>query len=178
MGDCILKGKVLIIIGPEFEDIEFLYPYYRLVEEGYSVEVAAPSRDIVKGKHGYVAKPDKALSEVNPEEYIGLVIPGGRGPERIRYYARSDAVRIVKHFVENNKPVAAICHGPQLLISAGVVKGRKLTSYPGIADDIIAAGGEWVDQPVVVNDSIVTARIPDDIPYWMREFVKLLNRTS
>ncbi len=167
-------AKILIITGPEFEDVELLYPYYRLLEEGYSVEVAAPWKKRISGKHGYSVEPDKVLAEVKPEEYIALVIPGGRGPERIRYYARDDAVRIVKHFIENDKPIAAICHGPQLLISANAVKGRRLTSYPGIADDIRAAGGEWIDKPVVVDGNLVTARIPSDIPYWMREFIKLL----
>ncbi len=171
-----MTKKILIITGPEFEDIEVLYPLYRLREEGYEVEIAAPWKKSLTGKHGYVIEPDKELSEINPEEYIALVIPGGRGPERVRYYARSEAVRIVKHFVKNNKPIAAICHGPQLLISADAVKGRKLTSYPGIMDDIIHAGGEWVDQPVVVDNNIVTARIPSDIPYWMREFIKLLKK--
>ncbi len=170
------KGKILILVGPEFEDIELLYPYYRLIEEGYIVEVAAPSKERITGKHGYSILPDKSISEVNPEEYVALVIPGGRGPERIRYYAREDAVRIVQHFMDNNKPVAAICHGPQLLISADRVRGRRLTSYPGIADDVVMAGGSWTNKTVVVDGNLVTARVPDDIPYWMREFIKLLKQ--
>jgi len=170
-------SKVLMIVGPEFEDIEVLYPYYRLVEEGFEVVVAAPSEGRVEGKHGYVVNA-VPLSKVNPEEYIALVIPGGRGPERIRVLAREEAVKIVRHFVESGKPVAAICHGPQLLISAGVVKKLKLTSYAGIADDIRVSGGEWVDQPVVVDRNIVTARTPPDLPYWMKEFIKLIKHAK
>lgn len=168
-----MVSKVLMIIGPEFEDIEVLYPYYRLVEEGFEVVLAAPTEGRVEGKHGYSVSA-VALSKVNPEEFVALVIPGGRGPERVRASARDDAVKIVKYFVDSGKPIAAICHGPQLLISAGVVKGLRLTSYVGIADDIRASGGVWVDQPVVVDKNIVTARVPPDLPYWMREFIKLL----
>lgn len=167
-----VKGKILIISADGFEDIELLYPYYRLKELGYTVEIASKDRKDIIGKHGYAARVDKTISEVDPEEYDALVLPGGRGPERIRIY--EDTVRIVKHFFEKNKPVAAICHGPQVLISAGVVKGRRLTSYIGIRDDVIAAGGLWEDKEVVVDGNLVTARIPPDIPAWMREFVKLL----
>jgi protease I len=170
-----MVGKVLMIVGPEFEDIEVLYPYYRLVEEGFDVVIAAPSEGRVEGKHGYVVSA-VALSKVNPEEYVALVIPGGRGPERVRASAREEAVRIVKYFADSGKPIAAICHGPQLLISAGVTRGLRLTSYVGIADDVMASGGEWVDQSVVVDKNVVTARIPPDIPYWMREFIKLLTK--
>jgi len=170
-----MVNKVLMIVGPEFEDIEVLYPYYRLIEEGFEVIIAAPSEGRVEGKHGYVVSA-VALSKVNPEEYVALVIPGGRGPERIRASAREEAIRIVKHFADAGKPIAAICHGPQLLISAGVTRGLRLTSYVGIADDVRASSGEWVDQPVVVDKNFVTARIPPDLPYWMREFIKLLTK--
>ncbi len=167
-------AKVLIIIGPEFEDLEVLYPLYRLKEAGLEVDVAAPTRGAVNGKHGYTVEANLALSQVRPEEYLALVIPGGRGPERIRATSREEAVKIISHFVKSGKPIAAICHGPQLLISANAVRGRKLTSYPGIADDIIAAGGEWINEPVVVDGNIVTSRIPEDIPHHFREFLKLL----
>ncbi len=170
-----MVNKVLMIVGPEFEDIEVLYPYYRLIEEGFEVIIAAPSEGRVEGKHGYVVSA-VALSKVDPEEYVALVIPGGRGPERVRALAREEAVRIVKYFADAGKPIAAICHGPQLLISAGVTRGLRLTSYVGIADDVRASGGEWVDQPVVVDRNVVTARVPPDLPYWMREFVKLLTK--
>ncbi len=170
-----LPRKILIIIGPEFEDLEFFYPYYRLVEEGYQVEVAGPSNEPVQGKRGYRVKPDYEFSRVNPREYDGLVIPGGRGPERIR---NNDYVRnIAKSFIEENKPVAAICHGPQILISAGVLRGRRVTSYWGIKDDVVNAGAEWVDEPVVVDNNLVTARVPDDMPPWMKKFIEILEST-
>lgn len=168
--------KILIITGPDFEDIELYYPYYRLLEAGYKVDIAAPRKERISGKHGYTIYPDMSLVEVDPREYYALVIPGGRGPERIRVLAREDAIRIIRHFMDNSKPVAAICHGPQLLISADRVRGRRLTSYPGIMDDIIKAGGKWLNQEVVVDNNLVTSRIPSDIPYWFREFMKILSK--
>ncbi|MET1129154.1 MAG: type 1 glutamine amidotransferase domain-containing protein [Thermoproteota archaeon] len=171
-----MPGKILFLVGPEFEDVELFYPLYRLQEEGYETVVAGPSRDPVKGKKGYTVKPDLAFSEVNPEEYVGLVLPGGRGPERIRN--DENVKRIVKHFFEAGKPVAAICHGPQVLISADVLRGRKATSYWGVKDDVANAGAEWLDQPVVVDGNLVTARVPPDMPAWMREYIKLLKSRS
>jgi protease I len=166
--------RALILVGPEFEDIEALYPYYRLLEAGFETLFASKEKGTLKGKHGYEIKVHLSLDEVNPKDFDLLVIPGGRGPERIRIYR--EAVEIVAHFMDNNKPVAAICHGPQLLISARRVSGRRLTSYWGIKDDVEAAGGLWVDEPVVVDDNLVTSRYPGDIHLWMREFFKLLER--
>ena len=164
--------KALILTAEGFEDLELLYPYYRLAEAGFEVVIAAPKKGSVKGKHGYEVKAHISFDEVDPEEFDLLVLPGGRGPERARMHPR--AAIIVKHFVEKNKPIAAICHGPQLLISARAVEGRRLTSYWGIKDDIEVAGGIWVDEPVVVDGNLVTSRYPPDIPLWMREFIRLL----
>jgi len=167
-----LSKKVLIISFDDVEDIELLYPYYRLIEEGYQVHVASKNRGVIKGKHGYEMRVDITFNKVNPEEYDGLIIPGGKAPEKIRIIPK--VISIVKHFFENNKPIAAICHGPQVLISAGVVKGKKVTSYIGIRDDIIAAGGLYENREVVVDEYLVTSRHPPDLPAFMREFLKLL----
>lgn len=164
--------KALIMTANGFEDIEVIYPYYRLQEAGFEVVIAAPQAGELVGKVGYRVKADKAFSEIYPNEFDVLVIPGGRAPERVRL--DQAALSIVKHFFEKDKPVAVMCHGPQVLISAGVVKGRRLTSYWGVKDDVIVAGGEWVDEPVVVDGNLVSARYPPDIPFWMREFFKLL----
>ena len=136
---CMNLPKVLIISGMDFEDLELFYPLFRLKEAGFDVHIASYTKELT-GKHGYKVKVDLLLKDVKPEEYIALVLPGGRGPERVRLYARDEAIKIVKHFVENNKPIAAICHGPQLLISAGALKGRTITCYAGIRDDVEAAG--------------------------------------
>jgi protease I len=171
--------RVLIITGPEFEDIELLYPYYRLMEAGFRVDIVShPKYGFeLTGKHGYKVKIDLTPEQVVPEHYDALILPGGKGPERVRIF--KEIVNIVEWFLENNKPVAAICHGPQLLISASLrnpslLRGRRVTSTPSIRDDLLAAGAEWIDAPVVVDGRLVTARLPPDIPAWMREFTRIL----
>jgi len=160
------KGKILIITYNDVEDIELLYPYYRLIEEGYEAHVVSKNKVFIKGKHGYEIKVDITFNEVDSEKYVGLVIPGGRAPEKIRIIPR--VIGIVKSFLCRNKPIAAICHGPQLLISANAVKGRRITSYIGFRDDVIAAGGIYEDKEVVVDGNLVTSRHPPDLPAFMR----------
>lgn len=162
--------KVLILVGEEFEDLEAFYPYYRLKEEGIKPIVAWKAKGRVKGKMGYEIKADLSFDEVRPEEYVGLILPGGKGPERIRTIPK--VIEIVKAF--EAKPIAAICHGPQLLISAGLLKGKRATCYPGIRDDVRLAGAKYVDEPVVVDGNLITSRIPADLPYMMKEFIALL----
>ncbi len=164
--------KALILTENEAEDIEVLYPYYRLQEEGIEVHVAATKRGQVTFKHGYWLNADLAFDEVNPDEYDILILPGGRGPERVRL--NKAALNIVRRFFEKSKPVAAICHGPQVLISANLVKGRRLTSWQGIKDDVIAAGGTYEDKPVVRDGNLITSRQPSDLPYWLTELIKAI----
>lgn len=168
-----MSKRILIISADGFEDLELFYPYYRLKEEGYEVIVASNAEKIT-GKHGYSIKVDIKFEDVKPEEYDGLVIPGGKGPERVRL--NENALKIVKHFFEKNKPVASICHGVQVLISAHVIKGRKATCWYGVKDDLIVAGGEFLDQEVVVDGNLVSSRYPNDLPAFMREFIKLLKK--
>ncbi|HID43144.1 MAG TPA: type 1 glutamine amidotransferase [Archaeoglobaceae archaeon] len=167
-----MKPKILFLVEDDFEDLEMFYPYYRLIEEGYEVTVASTSLDEKKGKHGYMIKPDKEFSKINPADFDAVVIPGGKSPERVRL--SKDAVSIVRHFIENNKPVAAICHGPQLLISAQGLGGRKVTCWKGIRDDVIVAGADYVDREVIVDRNLVTSRMPDDLPAFCRELIKKL----
>ncbi len=168
--------KALIISANNFEDTEVLYPYYRIKEEGWNVDVAAPEGDRITGKHGLFVSVDKSLYDVNPNEYDMLVIPGGRAPEEVRL--NKDALRIVKSFFEDDKYVAALCHGPQVLISAGEMNGRSATCWPGIKDDIIAAGGKYRDAEVVVDGNLITSRKPDDLPAFMREVVSVIRELS
>ncbi len=162
--------KALILAENDFEDLELFYPYHRLKEEGIDVLVASSQKEL-RGKRGYPLKTDLQYDEVDPEEFQILVIPGGKSPERVRLQPR--AVEIVKHFFEKNKPVAIICHGVQVLISAGVVKNRKIACWYGVKDDLIAAGGEFVDG-VAVDGNIVSARHPGDLAEWMKKFIVLL----
>ncbi|MGC9105543.1 MAG: type 1 glutamine amidotransferase domain-containing protein [Thermoprotei archaeon] len=168
-----MNRKVLFLVGEEFEDIELLYPFYRVIEEGFTPVIAwKEAKAKVSGKHGYSVVSDISFKEVRVEDYVGLVIPGGRGPERIRNIP--EVKEITRKFFELKKPVAAICHGPQILISAGVIKGRRVTSYESIKDDVIAAGGEYVDAPVVEDGNLISSRHPGDLPYFGASLIKAL----
>ncbi|MEJ2771977.1 MULTISPECIES: type 1 glutamine amidotransferase domain-containing protein [unclassified Stygiolobus] len=165
--------KVLFIVGDEYEDIELLYSFYRIIEEGFTPVIAGKEKGgKIVGKHGYTVVADISFKEVKPEEYSALVIPGGRGPERIR--TLPEVKELTRKFFELKKPVAAICHGPQILISAGVIKGRKVTSVASIKDDVIAAGGEYIDSPVVEDDNLISSRHPGDLPYFASTLIKAL----
>jgi len=164
--------KVLFLSANDFEDVELIYPLHRLKEEGHEVYIASFERGKITGKHGYTVEVQLAFDEVDPDEFDALVLPGGRAPERVRLNEK--AVAIAKKMFEDGKPVASICHGPQILISAKVLKGRKGTSYAGIRDDVINAGADWVNREVVVDGNWVSSRHPGDLYAWMREFVKLL----
>lgn len=134
--------------------------------------MASMKKGPIKGKHGYQVDVDVAFKDVNPEDYNILVISGGKGPEKMRL--DKDALDIVRYFFKKNKPVASICHGPQVLISAGVIKGRKATCWIGIRDDIIAAGALYEDSEVVVDGNLVSSRSPSDLYAFGREMIKLL----
>lgn len=164
--------KVLFLSADGFEDLELIYPLHRLKEEGHEVYVASFKRGQITGKHGYPVKVDLAFDEIDPDTFDALVLPGGKAPEVVRLDEK--AVNIVKKMFEEGKPVASICHGPQVLISAGVLRGRKGTSVITIRDDLVNAGAEYLDEEVVVDGNWVSSRHPGDLYAWMREFVKLL----
>ncbi|GAB6101148.1 deglycase PfpI [Thermococcus atlanticus] len=164
--------KVLFLSADDFEDLELIYPLHRLKEEGHEVYVASFERGRIQGKHGYTVKVDLSFDEVDPEEFDALVLPGGKAPERVRL--NGNALNIARKMFLDGKPVASICHGPQILISAGVLKGRRGTSVITIKDDVVNAGAEYVDAEVVVDGNWVSSRHPGDLYAWMREFVKLL----
>ena len=164
--------KALIISADNFEDSELLYPYYRLKEEGVEVDISSVRKGKIKGKHGYEVEANRDLTEIRPEDYDLLMLPGGKAPERIR--KEKEALEIARHFFRNNKPVSAICHGPQTLISAGLLKDRHVTCYRSVAQEIKDAGALYEDREVVVDGNLVTSRQPSDLPAFMRETMKLL----
>jgi protease I len=164
--------KILMITGKDYDDSEVLYPYYRLLEEGYDVDVASVEKTEVPGKYHFMIQANLKFDEVNTKDYIGLVIPGGKAPEKLRII--EDVKKIVCEFEESKKPIAAICHGQQILISANVLSGKNATCYPGIRDDLKNAGANYLDEPVVVCDNLVTSRRPDDLPYFMKAFISIL----
>ncbi len=166
--------KALIISADNFEDSELLFPLYRLKEEGIEVEVASPAGGTIRGKHGYEVKADRSLAGTAPDGYDLLVLPGGKAPEAVRNDPA--ALGICRRFFERNKPVAAICHGPQTLISAGLLKGRRATCYRTVADEMKEAGALYEDSSVVVDGNLVTSRQPSDLPDFMREMLRLVKR--
>jgi len=164
--------KVLLLSSDYFEDLELFVPYYRLKEEGIPVEIGSDKTGKIMGKHGYEVTVDKTLSEITPEDYDVLMLPGGKAPAALRQ--EPSALAIAKVFVQNDRLVAAICHGPQILISAGVLKNRHATCYRAVAEEMKEAGAHYEDREVIVDGNLVTSRQPADLPAFMREFMKLL----
>ncbi|HUW36892.1 MAG TPA: type 1 glutamine amidotransferase domain-containing protein [Rhodocyclaceae bacterium] len=162
--------KVLIISAENFEDSELLYPYYRLKEDGVDVEVAAVGKGVISGKRGYEVEVDKTVREVSPEEYDILIFPGGNAPSQLRREPK--VLEIARTFFANKKPVAAICHGPQILISAGLLKGLHATCYRSVEEELRASGAIYEDREVVVDGNLITSRQPSDLPAFMREVMK------
>ena len=164
--------KALIISADHFEDTELLVPYYRLKEAGIAVDIASMKSGSISGKHGYEVDVNKTLSEVNPTEYNILILPGGSAPEQVRKEAK--ALEIAKNFFANNKLVAAICHGPQILVSADLLKGKRATCYESVVKELKKAGALYEDTEVVVDGNLITSRTPSDLPAFMREIMKKL----
>ncbi|MBI2354241.1 MAG: type 1 glutamine amidotransferase [Deltaproteobacteria bacterium] len=164
--------KALILSADNFEDSELLVPLYRLQEAGYEVEVAAGRHGTIHGKHGYEVRVGKSFTEVDPADYGVLILPGGKAPAAIR--DDPQAQEIARHFFACDKPVGAICHGPQTLISAGLLEGRRATCYRTVAKELEAAGALYEDREVVVDGQLVTSRQPEDLPAFMRELMRLV----
>lgn len=162
--------NALIISADNFEDLELFVPYYCLKEEGIHVDIASMKKGTIKGKRGYEVNVDKTLKEVNPNDYDILILPGGKAPETVR--KEKEAIDIAKRFFEKNKPVSAICHGPQTLITAGLLKGRHATCYKSVAQEMKNAGAVYEDKEVVIDGNLVTSRQPSDLPAFMRETIK------
>lgn len=180
---CAIGGnmkKAVILTADKFEDMEVMYPLFRLTEAGWKVDVAAPKKVAIHGEFGYgEIMPDITIDEVDPSKYDLLVIPGGRpggAPTIVR--KNKKALEITRFFFKNNKYVASVCHGPWTLADAGVIKGRHLTSYlyDGVPETVKKAGGLWIDKEVVVDGNLVTSRFPGDLPAFMREVMKMVNK--
>lgn len=161
--------KALIISGDKFEDSELLVPRYRLLEENIAVDIASIKAGPIIGIHGYTVMAEYSLEEIDPSSYELLLLPGGRAPAALREIG--EALSIVRHFFDENKAVAAICHGPQILVSAKVLSGKKATCYKNIAAELIDAGANYQDEVVVVDNNLITSRIPSDLPAFCREIM-------
>jgi protease I len=163
---------VLILVADGFDDLQLFCPWYRLMEEGLQVTIATPAGQRVTGQHGYRIDADMPIREVNPAEYDLLLIPGGQSPERLRL--REEAVDIARTFMDSDRPVATLCHGPQLLLSAGSLSGRQVTSAPGIRDDLRAADGRYRDEAVVLDGNLLTGRGTEDLPEFCRQMMAFI----
>jgi protease I len=167
--------KVAILVADGFEQQEMTEPRKALDEAGASTQIVSPVEGQVEGWNHF-DKGDKfpvdvPLAEAQPDDFDALLLPGGvANPDQLRM--RPEAVQFVKSFFDAGKPVAVICHGPWTLIEAGVVKGRKMTSWPSVKTDLINAGADWVDQEVVTDNGLISSRKPDDIPAFNRKMLE------
>jgi len=164
--------KTAILVADVYQELEYWYPYYRLLEAGAQVVSVGPEPGVYKSKLGYPAKADIGAATVRPEDFDALVIPGGYAPDRLRTVP--ELVHMTKVMVDTGKVVAAICHGGWLLCSARVVSGKRVTSVSAIRDDLENAGATWVDEPVVRDWNLITSRVPSDLPVFMREILAAL----
>lgn len=168
-----LKGKhVAVLLEELYEDPEFWYPYYRFLEAGARVTAVSPEIKEYKSKHGYPAKADLAAAAAKAEEFDAVIIPGGYSPDHMR--RSKEMVSFLKEAYEKGKVIAAICHGPWMLASVGAAKGRKVTAFISIKDDLINAGAEYVDEEVVRDGNVITSRTPKDLPAFCREIIAAL----
>lgn len=167
--------KILILVDELYEDLELWYPKIRLEEEGHEVTVAGPLEGVVyKGKHGYPCKSDIAFDEAKAGDFEGVVIPGGYAPDRIRMVRK--VLSLITEMNRQGKVIAFICHGGWVPISAGILNGRKATSYQAIKDDMENAGAIWSDEPVVVDRNLISSRKPGDLPFFAKELIGALGQ--
>lgn len=168
-------AKVLMLTHDGVEDREMAYPYYRMQEAGYEVEVVGPQRGkTYTGGRGLPFTADLGPEDVRVDDYVAVIIPGGKAPDAMRTIPAM--VNIVRDAVNQDKVVAAICHGPQMLIEADVLRGRRATCYVSVSTDLKNAGANYTDEPVVVDGNLVTSRMPGDLPAFCKATVELLSR--
>ena len=167
------KPAILIFIEDGYEDMELMYPKYRLEEAGFRVMIAGPkAAETYAGKHGYPCTSDAAISEMRESDFVGVICPGGFAPDKLR---REKKVKdLVAEFSHSGKLVAAICHGGWIPISAGVYRGVRVTGSLGIKDDLVNAGAVFEDSAAVTDRHFVSSRKPDDLPAFMSAVLKLL----
>ncbi|WP_078548807.1 type 1 glutamine amidotransferase domain-containing protein [Litchfieldia alkalitelluris] len=171
-----LKGKrVIQLVSDEFEDLELWYPVLRLREEGAEVTIVGEkANEKYIGKYGVPIVSDLAFKDVDANDYDAILVPGGWSPDKLRRY--DEVLSMVKTMDDQEKPIGQICHAGWVLISAKILNGKKVTSTPGIKDDMMNAGATWLDEPVVVDGHLVSSRRPPDLPDYMREFINVFSK--
>ena len=159
--------KAVMITGPRFQDHEFIYPFYRVQEAGFDLEVAVKDKEIIYGDFNTKVEPTMATAELADRDFDLIILPGGaKALEKVRQ--EKVVIDFIKRMHEKGKIIAAVCHGPQLMISAGILKGKKVSAYYSIADDIRNAGAEYVDAPVVVDGNFITSPHYKYLPDFMK----------
>ena len=167
--------RAIIITGKLVQDHEFIYPYYRLQEDGYIVDIATPDGEVTNGQIGAKIVPNKKTNEIILGDYEILVLPGGA---KCMEYLRQDknTIEFIKNFYLTGKVIASICHAAQLLISAKIVNGKKISGYYSIRDDIENAGASYVDEPVVIDKNIITTAHYKDLGIWMKTALSIASK--
>jgi protease I len=179
--------KILLVIGDAVELLDTMYPFFRIREDGHQVVVAAPQKrvyhmvqhekpddwDITQETAGYHLASDIAFRDIKPEEYAGIVLSGGRAPEYTRY--DEDLLRTVRYLYQKGLPVASVCHGIEILATAGVIRGKRVSTVKKCRFDAEVVGATYLDEPVVVDGNLICARTWHDNHLWMREFMRQLN---
>ncbi|MFP4105937.1 MAG: type 1 glutamine amidotransferase domain-containing protein [Phycisphaerae bacterium] len=168
--------KALFFAADGVEDSELFYPLYRMKEEGVETTLAAPEKGAFSGKHGYSFEADCTFDDINASDFDVLVLPGGSAPEKVRLSDK--AISVIKQMADSGKTIASICHGAQSLISADVLKGKDATCWQGIRDDIKAAGANYHDEQVVVDEKLITSRCPDDLPAFCKRLIEQTKMAS
>jgi len=162
-----------ILAEHDYQTLEVWYPLYRLREAGHNpIVIGTGSAPVYKSKNDYPVTVDRAAESVAPSELHAIVIPGGWAPDHLRRYPA--VINLVRQVYLSGKPVAAICHAGWVLVSAGICRGKRVTSFVAIKDDLIAAGAEWVDEACVIDGNLITSRTPDDLPAFMQTLLRTL----
>ena len=167
--------RVLVISADLFEDRELTEPVDALRKAGIDVDIASLLSGTITGKRGTHVQANLAVTDVDPDDYDLLLLPGGKAPQKLR--ESETVLDLARTFAEIGKPIAAICHGPQILISAGLVKGRKMTSYASVSEELKAAGARYLDEPLVRDGNFITSRNPSDLPRFIDAILETLGRS-
>jgi protease I len=167
--------QIAILVEDLYQVLEVWYPLLRLQEAGITVKtIGTGGKETYGSKEGYPIKVDASIEQVKPTDFDGVIIPGGYAPDILRRYPA--VINFVKRLYVDGRAVAAICHGGWLLVSAGVVKGHQVTCFFAIKDDLIAAGGKYIDRDVVVDQNLITSRKPEDLPRFVQELIKFVQK--